>query len=624
MHSAPGFVNHRVRFPYRLSLFESLTQEYFSMSIVKSHGRRGAPVVSKSSTQLVFALLVALAGVGVAVAPGPAAGQEPTPQGNDPRPVGAPPPLTVSTGPPSDYPEGEPLDDLEAREPPDGKWLKSEDGRDYFVTRLKKTKGTVFRASKTEIVYKRIYPLELDHEDAQYWYIRYYRADEGDLAIEKTQEQEQERLAKVKESYEVDEHMVDRLVFAPYDAGLPRKGQWRQGLAVADINRDGHLDIVHGPPRKGDPVPQIYLGDGAGNWRLWTEAKFPDIGLDYGDIAVGDVDGDGLLDLALGIHLRGVRVLRQTSPGIFADWSKGLPFDRPGRGGDASGFASRAVELVDWNGDKKLDLIALGEGPRQTKTTDGKTRGLPGSSSYGLVVFLNEGSKGWRALSHGETGGVFGDSIAVGNWNSDKRPDVVTVSYNLGSRDLLQLNSGKEEVASQVNEIPTIRKDAWVFGVVAADFDGDKRDDVITSFATYEGDVPRRGLELSRRDAKGQWHTDLLVAYEGKDNLWSLAHGDVDGDGRQDLVATTERGNVLVFLGDGKGHFIREESPEIDPPTLCRGYGLELADLDGDGRDEIVAGFAGEAETILEFLGTTKCETGGALRVWKASPRAGS
>ena len=100
--------------------------------------------------------------------------------------------------------------------------------------------------------------------------------------------------------------------------------------------------------------------------------------------------------------------------------------------------------------------------------------------------------------------------------------------------------------------------------------------------------------------------------------------GDLDGDGKVDLVATSERGNVLVLLGDGKGGFVREESPELDPPNLCRGYGLRLVDLDGDGREEIVAGFAGETATILEFLGQSKCETGGALRVWRSSPRSTS
>ena len=248
-----------------------------------------------------------------------------------------------------------------------------------------------------------------------------------------------------------------------------------------------------------------------------------------------------------------------------------MPFSEPGRGGDATGFASRAVELVDWNGDHKLDLLALGEGPRQQRTDDGKTEGLPVSTTYGLVVFLNAGEKGWVPLSHGQTGGTFGDSLAVGNWNADQHPDVVTASYTLGNRDLLQVNSGKADTPTVVSAIPSLRANAWVFGVVAGDFDGDRRDDVVTSFATYEVDVARRGLELSRVNAEGVWRTELIAAYEGKDNLWSLARGDLDGDGHLDLVATTERGNVKVYLGDGSGGFALEESPELDPPGLVPG-----------------------------------------------------
>jgi hypothetical protein len=565
----------------------------------------------------------------VAALPAAAAAQTPqtppTPQQHVPR-LPPPPPPAADTGEEEEQPQTDPMDDLEWKEPPDGKWIPAEDGREYFITRLKKdpTHLNYFRPDEKRIIYKRLYSFEVDHEDDEYFYIRYYRLPSaGDLSRQQ-QQFEAERLAKVKASYDFEERTTDRLTFASFDKGLPRKGQWRQGLEIADMNRDGKLDIVHGPPRKGTLSPQIFLGDGAGSWKLWTEARWPDAQLDYGDIAVGDIDGDGLLDLALGVHLRGVKVLKQSAPGQFSDASEGLPFDVPGRGGDATGFASRAVELVDWNGDQKLDLVALGEGPRQTRTTDGKTEGLPRSTSYGLVVFLNEGAQGWRALSQGSTGGSFGDSIAVGNWNADQRPDVVTVSFDWGNRNLLYLNTGDVDAGSSSAPIASLRAEAWVFGVTAGDFDGDRRDDLVTTFATHEGDTPRRGIELSRVDAKGDWTTELIVAYEGKDNMWSIDSGDLDGDGSLDLVATSERGNVVVLLGDGKGGFSREEAPELDPPGLCRGYGLKLADLDGDGRDEIVAGFAGETETLLEFLGQTKCETGGALRVWRASPRSTS
>src|SRR5688572_14339268 len=80
-------------------------------------------------------------------------------------------------------------------------------------------------------------------------------------------------------------------------ARLAARGRWRQGFELADLNGDGHLDVVHGPARKSDGQPKVFLGDGAGGWRLWREARFEGVSLDYGDVAVADFDGDGNLDL---------------------------------------------------------------------------------------------------------------------------------------------------------------------------------------------------------------------------------------------------------------------------------------------------------------------------------------
>jgi hypothetical protein len=98
--------------------------------------------------------------------------------------------------------------------------------------------------------------------------------------------------------------------------------------------------------------------------------------------------------------------------------------------------------------------------------------------------------------------------------------------------------------------------------------------------------------------------------------------GDFDGDGlldvatasnvlgRADLVALTMRGETLVYLGDGHGGFVRN-TESIPAHETCRGAHVELADLDGDGRDEIVASFADEDQG---------CPSGGAITAWKLRP----
>ena len=83
---------------------------------------------------------------------------------------------------------------------------------------------------------------------------------------------------------------------------------------------------------------------------------------------------------------------------------------------------------------------------------------------------------------------------------------------------------------------------------------------------------------------------DLTIGYSdrtvGQHLDVALATGDLQGNGHKDLVALTAIGETLVFLSDGKGHFTRETTPPPTYPGACRGAHVELADLDGDGRDE--------------------------------------
>jgi hypothetical protein len=93
--------------------------------------------------------------------------------------------------------------------------------------------------------------------------------------------------------------------------------------------------------------------------------------------------------------------------------------------------------------------------------------------------------------------------------------------------------------------------------------------------------------------------------------------GDLDGDGQLDLVALTSAGEVWVFLGDGKGFFTREVPGIPSYAGGCWGYHVQLADLDRDGKDEIVASFAGESDAMNA---PTSCRTGGGIAAWKAVP----
>lgn len=517
----------------------------------------------------------------------------------------------------------DPMADLGALEPADGKWLVDErDGREYFIKKFKKVEGTYEWANEKQIRYKHWYLFDVERQDADYFYLRIYRVGEQapPPSPEALARAEAEALAKVAATYEVTTPESDRLQLKPFSRGLPNNGQWRNGFDIADINADGHPDIVHGPPRKGSPRPLVFLGDGQGNWTLWREVQFPREPYDYGDVAVADFNGDGRLDLAFGFHLRGLLAMIQDRPGHFTTWSQGLDLDLPGKGGDASGFSSRAIDVADWDGDGRPDILAVGEGPRPP--AQGGSGGYRSSYSFGRAIYLNQGDGTWRrvdkGLSRGET---FGDSLTVADFTGDGRKDLVTASLKLNSKEILFLN--QPDASWEARDIDAIRPWAFVQSVTSADFDGDGRTDLVVGYSSWERKIWRTGVDLLLNRGDDGWERHTLGVSESRIGVWTMDSGDVDGDGNVDVVGLDGQGELWIFLGDGHGGFTHEAAAEAAPPSPgCRGYHVQVADLDGDGSGEIVASYAGEGSQLPVPELRAVCPSRGGMTAWKVANQA--
>jgi len=131
-----------------------------------------------------------------------------------------------------------------------------------------------------------------------------------------------------------------------------------------------------------------------------------------------------------------------------------------------------------------------------------------------------------------------------------------------------------------------------------------------------DGAVAEIAPRAAEIDQKNLFPADLWakLGHEGDKPVT----GDWDGDGKTDLVALTGNGDTWVFLGDGKGFFTRETATGIPPfAGACKGYHVRLADLDGDGKAEIVADFAGEASPMND---PDRCPSGGGIQAWHMAP----
>jgi hypothetical protein len=293
------------------------------------------------------------------------------------------------------------------------------------------------------------------------------------------------------------------------------------GVDLADVNGDGHLDLGVADHCQG---LFVFLGDGGSLWRM-APAVLEKDRRGYEDLQFGDLDGDGHLDLvALGSFRGGLSVFRGDGEGTF----RTRPPEETGLPTVGSG---RDLDLGDVNGDGILDLAAAYGAPSSIRLPPALRRN---------VVWLGGPEGRFRAAATElfRDGGALG--VALGDVNGDGFADLA-VTRDQGVPVQVYLWNTERRWIPAFEGLPE-EGAVRVYGVEIADVTGDGHADLVGM------DHRGSGIRLWRGDGAGRWKecedTGLPRAREGVLG-WGLAVGDVDRDGRADLLAG--------FGRDGRG-----------------------------------------------------------------------
>ncbi len=336
--------------------------------------------------------------------------------------------------------------------------------------------------------------------------------------------------------------------------GLPTSG-WRSDVELADLNNDGKLDIAcHG---------QIYTGNGGeGGSMAWGLQTGPG---NWNGVALGDVDNDGIIDIAAGRD-SGVKVWTSNGGGggfVWTDSSGGLP---------ASGQFF-GVYLGDVNNDGKLDIAA---GSNQNQ---------------GVRIWTGNGESGPLALWTDAFTGTglpltgYYRQVCFGDANNDGKLDIAAATLSQGIK--FWKGNGGEGGFTWIEESRGLATTADYYGVAFGDANNDGKLDIVA------GNYSNGGIEVWLGDGGAGGSLDWTRGKEGLpggSDIIDVCLGDVNNDGRLDIGATTFSDGVQVWAGNLPNLEITGWiSASTGLPSSSGYYDVTFGDLNHDGKLDLAA-----------------------------------
>lgn len=323
-----------------------------------------------------------------------------------------------------------------------------------------------------------------------------------------------------------------------------------QGTTIVDVNKDGFPDIVNGA-FGGFQGVSVALGNGDGTFRPTKVTS----GIAIKSMAVADFTGDGIVDvIATSDYL-------SNNLALFAGKPDGT-FAAPSTRWSANNY-KETVLAADTNSDGTVDLLPLND-------------------KGGWDVMLGNGNGTFKrpVVSYGR-----GTSKAgLGDFNGDRKIDLVTLSPK--GQATLHFGFGDGTFGDGVTST-IVQADGYTVG----DLNRDGRSELVISNGSSFGNI-------TIYQANDDGRLSLLQQKFVRDRFFKIFVTDVSGDDLPDVAGMSFlKGALSVVFGDGSGSLTSTRTHPVDPVNP---EALAYGDLNSDGRKDLVVG-SGQAVAI--YLG---------------------
>ncbi len=339
-------------------------------------------------------------------------------------------------------------------------------------------------------------------------------------------------------------------------------------VTAADLNNDGKVDLVLSEYSSGGLAFRLNTST-VGTLSFGAEQSLAISGFAGGiqDHDVGDIDGDGILDIvAVSLNTERYVVLQGTGTALTFN-----QFSFPVHTTDPD-VDPQTIALVDVDSDGRLDVV------------------VGHNSTPGISVFLSTtlGSTiTFTSSAHPtSTNAVVG--LAIADYNADGKDDILAVRNAPNTANVLENNSPTVGTVSFLTPAPFAvdGTDAFPNSVIAGDLDGDVDIDAIVPFS--EPGRTEAGI-LTNTSAGTIALTPTAFAGVGGSQQ-TAALGDLNGDGKPDLVLPIDTGSydTVVYTNSSAGSIAFNNKLSLTSSGGISPRNSVVADFDGDNRPDIL------------------------------------
>jgi hypothetical protein len=339
--------------------------------------------------------------------------------------------------------------------------------------------------------------------------------------------------------------------------------------SVADFNKDGKVDLI--TTNSGDSSVSILANESVHDSLLFSQPS--DIStLDFPDrIAIADLDGDGWLDLVVGNYSQ-----RKFSTFLNTSTTDSISFEA--RMDYSVGTYTADIDISDIDKDGKPDLIVVCN--TDTSVLIYRNTSIVGTLSFEDPVKLQTG--------------IYPLGCEITDIDFDGLPDLAIINRLSNSFTLLKNKSTVGNLVFDDREDIAVKTQPISLG-----YSDLNQDNMLDFYITY---YMEDSITVLMNTTEGENISfKALQFFDASGSCYNISAGDLDGDGKPDLIlpnAATELYFMKNTSTNGDISFAQATGINVDGMTDY----ASLADLNGDGKVDIISGASGKIKILINHL----------------------